>query len=82
MDLKQISDYTQNHFGAQQARRAAHAIWETADRLKNMPNSGRIGRKPGTPEIAVVGLPFVVIYRSRSDAVEILRILHGRQRWP
>jgi len=26
--------------------------------------------------------PHVVAYRSRGDAIEILRVLHGRQRWP
>jgi toxin ParE1/3/4 len=25
--------------------------------------------------------PYIVAYRSRGDAIEILRVLHGRQRW-
>ncbi len=81
-DLAHICDYTENRFGTAQARRAALAIYDVADGLKGMPNRGRIGRKPGTREITVVGLPFVIIYRVRKDAVEIARILHGSQQWP
>jgi toxin ParE1/3/4 len=50
--------------------------------LKDMPNCGRIGRMPGTREITVAGLPFVIIYRVRKELVEIARILHGSQQWP
>lgn len=81
-DLAHICDYTEKRFSAAQARRAALAIYETADDLKTMPNRGRPGRKPGTREITVVGLPFVIIYRVGKEAAEILRILHGAQQWP
>jgi plasmid stabilization system protein ParE len=27
-------------------------------------------------------LPFVVVYRVTKNAVEIVRLLHGAQRWP
>jgi plasmid stabilization system protein ParE len=27
-------------------------------------------------------LPFIVVYRVRESAVEIVRLLHGAQRWP
>jgi toxin ParE1/3/4 len=46
-----------------------------------MPNRGRLGRKTGTLEIPVAGLPFLVIYRVGKEAVEIARILHGSQQW-
>lgn len=81
-DLAHICDYTENRFGAAQARRAALAIYETADNLKAMPNRGRPGGKPNTREITVVGLPFVIIYRVGKEAAEIVRILHGSQQWP
>jgi toxin ParE1/3/4 len=81
-DLGHICDYTEVRFGAAQARRAAFAIYEAADSLKSMPNRGRIGRKPGTREITVVGLPFLLIYRVGEESVEIVRILHGAQQWP
>jgi addiction module RelE/StbE family toxin len=81
-DLTHICDYTERRFGPAQARRAALAIYAAANGLRDMPNRGRIGRKSGTREIVVVGLPFVIIYRVRKEAVEIVRVLHGAQQWP
>ena len=50
--------------------------------LARFPTSGRSGRCPGTREMVVARTPFVIAYRLRADNVEILRVLHGRQRWP
>jgi len=51
----------------------------TFDRLARFPDSGaprpRLGR---SVRIAVVR-PYVVIYRSSGEVVEIMRILHGRR---
>jgi plasmid stabilization system protein ParE len=44
-DLWHICGYTQERFGAAQARRVALAIYESADSLKEMPYRGRKGRK-------------------------------------
>jgi addiction module RelE/StbE family toxin len=81
-DLTRISDYTEDHFGAAQARRAALAIYETSDSLKNLPQPGRLGRKPDTRELVISDLPFLVVYRLRGQTVEIMRVLHGARRWP
>jgi len=81
-DLSHICDYTEKRFGAAQARNAAMAIFDAADALKNMPLRGRAGRKPGTRELAISGLPFVIIYRTGKEDAEVLRILHGSQQWP
>jgi plasmid stabilization system protein ParE len=43
---------------------------------------GRPGRISGTRELVITGTPFVAVYRVRADAVEILRFLHGAQRFP
>ena len=40
------------------------------------PNLGRPGRIPGTRELVVANLPYILPYRVRSDTVEILRVLH------
>jgi plasmid stabilization system protein ParE len=80
-DLTHISDYTQEHFGPAQARRTALAIYEAADSLTTLPSRGRPGRKPNTRELVISGLPFVIIYRIRGDAIEITRVLHGAQKW-
>jgi toxin ParE1/3/4 len=81
-DLSQICDYTEKRLGAAQARRAAKCIYEAANVLKDMPLHGRVGRKPGTRELKVSGLPFVIVYRAGNEAAEIIRILHGSQQWP
>jgi toxin ParE1/3/4 len=81
-DLSHIGDYTEEHFGATKARDAALALWDKADSLLAFPKLGKPGRKRGTRELAVSGLPFLIIYRLRAGVAEILRILHGAQRWP
>lgn len=81
-DLTQICDYTEERFGAVQAQRAAMVIYEAANSLQAMPMCGRNGRKRGTRELVLTGLPFLIIYRLSQDSVEILRILHGAQKWP
>ena len=37
---------------------------------------------PGTRELVVSGLPYLVVYRVQSDAVEIIRVLHLSMDWP
>ena len=36
----------------------------------------------GTRELPLPPLPFIVVYRTLSYAVEIANIIHGAQRWP
>lgn len=50
--------------------------------LPNFPESGRLSRRPGTRELVVSKTPYLLPYRIRSNTIEILRVLHGRQRWP
>lgn len=58
------------------------AIEESVRRLADFPESGRLGRVPGTRELVVTGTPFIVVYRIEPAAVVVLRVLHGAQRWP
>jgi toxin ParE1/3/4 len=37
---------------------------------------------PDTRELVIARTPFVVAYRLRNETIEILRVLHGAQRWP
>ena len=48
--------------------------------LSQNPGMGRGGRVSGTREL--VAPPFVIAYRVRRAAVEILAIIHGARRWP
>lgn len=57
-------------------------IASSVERLKNHPASGRPGRLPNIRELIVAGLPYIVPYRVRGRAVEILRVHHGARKWP
>jgi toxin ParE1/3/4 len=50
--------------------------------LVTFPESGRPGRRSGTRELVIGRTPYLVAYRARGDTIQILRVLHGRQRWP
>jgi toxin ParE1/3/4 len=50
--------------------------------LAEFPGAGRPGRRNGTRELVIGRTPYIVPYRVRGETIEILRVLHGRQRWP
>lgn len=50
--------------------------------LTEFPTLGRKGRIPGTRELVINRSPFILIFRVRKARIEILRMLHGAQRWP
>lgn len=50
--------------------------------LLRFPEIGRPGRRTGTRELVVSRTPYIAAYRLNGDVIEILRVLHGRQRWP
>lgn len=52
------------------------------DVLLQHPQLGRPGRKPGTRELVISHTPFIVVYRIKSQRIELLRLLHGAQMWP
>jgi toxin ParE1/3/4 len=81
-DLTHICDYIEEHGSSATARRVALSIYESLNELVEFPRRGRQGRKSGTRELVFEGLPYLAIYRIRADVVEILRVLHGAQKWP
>lgn len=73
------------------ARDSPRAAVEQFDRVESVldvlaehPQMGRRGRVRGTRELVVAGTPFVAVYRIKAKIrrIEILRLLHGAQRWP
>lgn len=81
-DLTQICDYIAEHRSAATARRVAVSIYERVGSLADFAEMGRPGRRDGTRELILTGLPYIAVYRAGRDVVEILRILHGAQKWP
>ena len=63
------------------AAETANAILSSVEFLAERPALGRPGRLPGTRELVVPGT-YLVPYRVRGERLEVIAILHGRQRWP
>jgi addiction module RelE/StbE family toxin len=66
----------------QAAAAVVNRIWEAARGLAAHPGMGRPGRVPGTRELILSHLPYVVAYAEMEGEVRILRVLHSAQRWP
>jgi addiction module RelE/StbE family toxin len=54
---------------------------QKAEAARQRPELYKTGRVKGTREL-VVRPNFVMVYRVLADAVEILRVLHTKQKWP
>jgi len=63
------------------AAAVAQRIWDAATKLCDNPSSGRPGKFPGTREWVVRDTPYLIVYRAKDDAVEILRVWHSRRNW-
>jgi len=59
-------------------------IERQTDLLIDQSEIGRPGRIDGTRELVISRTSFIVIYRVRQKIkqVEILRLVHGAQKWP
>lgn len=57
-------------------------IEQQTNLLTTQPKMGRIGRVKGTRELVINRTPFIAIYRIKGKRLEILRFLHGAQKWP
>ena len=64
------------------AHRIVALITTAVETLSKYPALGRAGRVAGTRELVIPDTPYILPYRVRGDAVEILRVLHAARRWP
>lgn len=64
------------------ARLVVGRIFQSVAMLALQPGLGRPGRVPGTRELIVPKTRYIVPYRVRGDAVEILRVFHTSRRLP
>ena len=71
------------------AKENPRAAWEIAQRIKfavrqleEHPKIGRVGRVPGTYELVIHGLPYIVPYRIQKKEVQILSVYHTSRVWP
>lgn len=64
------------------ARIAVERVPKAVTLLGTHPAVGRLGRVPGTRELIVPATRYIVPYRVRGEAVEILRVFHTSRRPP
>lgn len=64
------------------ARSVVARIFEAVEQLRNQPAAGRPGRVPGTRELIVRNTRYILPYRVRGDAIEVLRLFHTSRRLP
>lgn len=81
-DLDEIAAYIGQDSPAAAARVVLELIDQAVTLLPTNPAIGRPGRVLGTRELVVGHLPYILAYRVRDDAVEILRVLHTSRAWP
>jgi plasmid stabilization system protein ParE len=78
--LRSIISYVSERDEAAADRLLAR-IMDCSERLPEFPSMYRAGREPGTRE-AVITPNYILVYRVTADAVEVLNVLHTRQRYP
>jgi toxin ParE1/3/4 len=81
LDLHRISDYIRQE-NPSAAERTGARIKATVAGLGRFPEMAPPGEVSGTRELSIPGLPYFVVYRVDSNAVQILRVLHDKQKWP
>jgi len=72
-----------SYIGAKSPRAAEHVvkrIFAEADRLGEFPRLGHQGQVPGTLELAVRRLPYIIVHElGRNGQVIVLGVYHGAQ---
>jgi len=80
-NLEQAHEYISRD-NPEAAARTITRIQSTASQLTDYPLMGRVGRVENTREFVISQTPYILIYRVKGNAVEILRVLHSAMRYP
>lgn len=64
------------------AQRVVERVLNAVESLAEHPALGRPGRVPGMRELVILKTRYIVPYRVRGDAIEILRVFHSSRRPP
>lgn len=78
-DLGEIFQYIAGDNPAA-AEREVERVFAAVGNLGVHPAAGRPGRVSGTREL--VAAPYIVAYRVKAGALQVLRVLHAARRWP
>ena len=77
-DLQSISDYLQEHH-PHYRQATLRKLYQSILSLKEWPSRGRAGTEEGTRELVFPPMPYIAVYRVRSQSIEVLRVYHGAQ---
>jgi toxin ParE1/3/4 len=80
-DLEAAYDYVRQD-NEDAAGQLVARIFSSVSMLMRHPLAGREGRVKGTRELVAGRTPYIIVYRIHRDAIQILAVLHGAQRWP
>ena len=81
LDLDQIKTYIAEDSPAA-AVEVVVKIIKAVSLLSAQQGIGRAGRVPGTKELIVPGLSYIVPYRVKDREVQVLRVYHTSRKWP
>ena len=80
LNLDEIESYIKSD-NPQAAIATVLKIIRSVEQLSRHPAMGRPGRVEETRELVIAQTPFIVPYRVKNNAVEILRVFHSAQKW-
>jgi toxin ParE1/3/4 len=81
LDLDQIATYIAED-SSTTALDVVVKIIKAVSLLGAQQGIGRAGRVPGTKELIVPGLSYIVPYRVKDGEVQVLRVYHTSRKWP
>ncbi len=80
-DLQSIKDYiSQDKPDA--ALAVVKRVIESIENIAAFPSIGRAGRAPHTKELVVSGMPLIIVYQVKQNALYVVRIIHTARKWP
>lgn len=80
LDLKEILDYLERD-NQSTADSLECFLLESADRLSDFPEMGKVGEIVGTRELIPHG-SYRIVYEVLLDSVQILAVVHTARLWP
>lgn len=81
LDLEQVEAYVAEDCAAV-AVEVVLEIIRAVSLLGEQPGIGRAGRVPGTRELVLTGLPYIVPYLVKDEVIQVLRVYHTSRKWP
>jgi toxin ParE1/3/4 len=79
-DLENIVGYLHREH-ASAAPAVVRTIFDAITTLTRFPNRGRPGTVQGTRELVVPTLPYIVVYSTTDEVVQLLHVFHAAQDW-